>query len=586
MYLKTYLHQYHKINLQSCLENLRRLEGRARQCYVERISLNSNQFVEMMLFDGVFIIMFLLKFYSPERQDNDPINTMWMIAALQHDMILLENQLLFFVLEHLFSLVPVSNHYFNFFDLTIDFLKDLVKENTTLGTINKFGVKHILDLLRSCYIPSSSPCFNNEPYSKFSVTELNDISVKFKARVSVSSCLLDVNFTEGVLEIQPLFIEDRTKFFFQNLIALKQCHYPKASYVTSYALFMNYLVNTPKDAGSRREDDWTCPSCGNVNFSFRTTCNMRNCTQSRPADHNSKSSAKPLQAHQGYSSSAAYLGSGAPSSMYMGVPPYGSSIFNGTSLPPYNLPFSGGSAYHYDYGSRLSAGSPYPLHFSGPSPYASGSMLGTGGMYGMPPLMDRYGLGLPMGHAAMGARPGVFLDENPQNKAADATRDSDWTCPNCGNVNFSFRTVCNMRKCNTPKPSSQAAKSEKSSKQKMPDGSWKCEKCNNINYPFRTKCNRQNCGAEKPSESKNSPAATASGDDQVKSEVVSRFVSEPFASDCAEICASSEGRGTEAGNRVGTIFSAMKLVLDNIPRGTDINTWAGAVYVTDKDSSE
>lgn len=40
-------------------------------------------------------------------------------------------------------------------------------------------------------------------------------------------------------------------------------------------------------AGGRREDDWTCPSCGNVNFSFRTTCNMRNCTQPRPADHNS-----------------------------------------------------------------------------------------------------------------------------------------------------------------------------------------------------------------------------------------------------------------------------------------------------------
>lgn len=38
--------------------------------------------------------------------------------------------------------------------------------------------------------------------------------------------------------------------------------------------------------GARREDDWTCPSCGNVNFSFRTTCNMRNCTQPRPADHN------------------------------------------------------------------------------------------------------------------------------------------------------------------------------------------------------------------------------------------------------------------------------------------------------------
>ncbi|KAL2454446.1 Uncharacterized protein Adt_48052 [Abeliophyllum distichum] len=105
--------------------------------------------------------------------------------------------------------------------------------------------------------------------------------------------------------------------------------------------------------GGRREDDWTCPSCGNVNFSFRTTCNMRNCTQPRPADHNSKSAAKPMQAPQGYSSAAPYLGSGAPSSMYMGVPPYGSSLFNGTSIPPYDVPFSGASAYQYNYGNRL-----------------------------------------------------------------------------------------------------------------------------------------------------------------------------------------------------------------------------------------
>lgn len=45
-------------------------------------------------------------------------------------------------------------------------------------------------------------------------------------------------------------------------------------------------------AGGRREDDWTCPSCGNVNFSFRTTCNMHNCAQPRPADHNTVSWAK------------------------------------------------------------------------------------------------------------------------------------------------------------------------------------------------------------------------------------------------------------------------------------------------------
>lgn len=48
-----------------------------------------------------------------------------------------------------------------------------------------------------------------------------------------------------------------------------------------------------------------------------------------------------------------------------------------------------------------------------------------------------------------------FHSSNPP----DATRDNDWTCPKCGNINFSFRTVCNMRKCNTPKPGSQVCTS-------------------------------------------------------------------------------------------------------------------------------
>ncbi|KAF8393835.1 hypothetical protein HHK36_020033 [Tetracentron sinense] len=261
-YLKTYLDSYCQINLQSCLQNLRDLEGRTRKCYVEHISLNSDQFVEMMLFDGVFIIMFLLKFYSPEIGDEDPIiKNMSMSGAIQYDMILLENQLPFFVLDHLFSLAQVSGQYSNFFQLTIELLRDLVKENTIQGgNIDGSQVKHILDLLRSCCIPSSLRPIRNVPYSRhstvtelhysrLSVTELHDVGVKFKAGVSGSSCLLDVKFTNGVLKIQPLRIQDRTESLFRNLIALEQCHYPESAYVTGYALFMGYLINTPKDAG-------------------------------------------------------------------------------------------------------------------------------------------------------------------------------------------------------------------------------------------------------------------------------------------------------------------------------------------------
>ncbi|CAH8362861.1 unnamed protein product [Eruca vesicaria subsp. sativa] len=276
--------------------------------------------------------------------------------------------------------------------------------------------------------------------------------------------------------------------------------------------------------GGRREDDWTCPSCGNVNFSFRTTCNMRNCTQSRPADHNGKSAPRPMQPQQSFASPGRYLGSGSPSPVLMGGSPYGSSLFNGSSMTPYDVPFSGGSPYHFNYNSRYPAGPHYrPFHMSGPpSPYHRGSMMGSGGMYGMPPPpMDRYGFGMAMSPAAAAAmmpRPGgYFADEKSQKR--DSTRENDWTCPNCGNVNFSFRTVCNMRKCNTPKPGpqlQQCGSSDKTSNQKAPEGSWKCDSCGNINYPFRSKCNRQNCGADKPgSQSNGSPSNAPEDNDQV-----------------------------------------------------------------------
>ncbi|KAG0473412.1 hypothetical protein HPP92_015269 [Vanilla planifolia] len=243
---------------------------------------------------------------------------------------------------------------------------------------------------------------------------------------------------------------------------------------------------------------------------------MHNCSQPRPVDHNGKSAPKSMQTPPPFTAAGGYMGSAAPSSIYGGAP-YGSSFYNGSPLPPYDLR-AGGSAYSYGYSGRLSVGSPYgPLHMSGPPAYSGGSMLGPGGIYGMPPLMDRYGMGLPMGHGGMGIpRPGIFPDDDFQKKHEDARRDNDWICPNCGNRNFAFRTVCNMKKCNMPKPGNQGPKSDnsKGSKPKMPEGSWKCDKCNNINYPFRTKCNRQNCGAERPPESNEPRGLTSEEDEQ------------------------------------------------------------------------
>ncbi|AQK51260.1 RanBP2-type zinc finger protein [Zea mays] len=239
---------------------------------------------------------------------------------------------------------------------------------------------------------------------------------------------------------------------------------------------------------------------------------MRNCNQSRPADHT-----KAMQTPPRYPTSGGYMSPGTPPSMYLGggAPPYGSSMFNGPAMTRYGITqFPGGSAYPYGYGGRISMGSPYgPMQMAGPTAYSGGSMMGAGGMYGMP--MDRYGL-IPAGSGPMGTRAGSYSDEDSQKKSAGAGRDNDWECPNCHNINFGFRTVCNMRKCNTPRPENQGSKPDglRGSKPKTPEGSWKCEQCNNINYPFRTKCNRPQCGAEKPSQTNNANESAEDQDNQ------------------------------------------------------------------------
>uniref|UniRef100_M8CDJ0 RanBP2-type zinc finger protein n=1 Tax=Aegilops tauschii TaxID=37682 RepID=M8CDJ0_AEGTA len=278
--------------------------------------------------------------------------------------------------------------------------------------------------------------------------------------------------------------------------------------------------------GSRREDDWICPSCNNVNFAFRTTCNMRNCDQSRPADHT-----KAMQTPPHYSVPGRYMPPGTPPSMYLtgAPPPYGSNLYNGHPMPRYGIPqLPPGSGYPYGYGGRVPMGSPYgPMHMAAPPPYSSGSMVGAGGMYSISMPMDRYGLGSPAGPGAMGTRAGSYSDEGSQKKSAGAGRDNDWKCPNCNNINFAFRTVCNMRKCNTPRPDTQGSKpdSSRAPKPKTPEGSWKCEKCNNINYPFRTKCNRPSCGEEKPLQANSPDNLATDQDNQILIKIIHLLIS-------------------------------------------------------------
>ncbi|CAI5517183.1 unnamed protein product [Closterium sp. Naga37s-1] len=63
--------------------------------------------------------------------------------------------------------------------------------------------------------------------------------------------------------------------------------------------------------------------------------------------------------------------------------------------------------------------------------------------------MDAY---RPMPPPGMQQRQGEGADGRKRRGGPEGSGEGDWVCFKCGNTNFSFRTHCNMRKCNEPRP--------------------------------------------------------------------------------------------------------------------------------------
>ncbi|CAN6199053.1 unnamed protein product [Urochloa humidicola] len=137
-----------------------------------------------------------------------------------------------------------------------------------------------------------------------------------------------------------------------------------------------------------------------------------------------------------------------------------------------------------------------------------------GGMgFGPGPELGRYSYGFrgsPMPVSSPWS--GGALVENNDSIASrkrrggpDGLSEGDWTCPKCDNVNFSFRTSCNMKKCGAPRPTTPGVNTSVPRKDNKgaPEGSWTCPECNNLNYPFRTVCNRKGCSYSKPAPTNN-----------------------------------------------------------------------------------
>ncbi|PON67192.1 hypothetical protein TorRG33x02_265600 [Trema orientale] len=269
------------------IDSVKELEEKARACYEGPITLNSNEFVEMMVLDGCFVLELFRGAAGGFKQlgypRNDPIFAMrGSMHSIQRDMIMLENQLPLFILDRLLGLQLgdpdqrglVSKLALQFFDPLMPTDEPLTKSDrsklessmgytTTFDPLWDQGGLHCLDVFRRSLLrrgPQPEPRVWMKRWSHANrvadkrrqqlihcVTELREAGVKFKKRKT--DRFWDVRFKNGILEIPRLLIHDGTKSLFLNLIALEQCHFDSSNEITSYVIFMDNLINSPEDVG-------------------------------------------------------------------------------------------------------------------------------------------------------------------------------------------------------------------------------------------------------------------------------------------------------------------------------------------------
>lgn len=140
------------INEEELLSIIKDIQNRIRCCYVETVPLESDNFVRMISMDASFILELFLKSYECKWEIDDPIMMEgWLLNKMYHELLLLENQLPFFVIEKLFHLLPSCSTSSSLVQLTFDFFDSFNIHKKAKNV--EIQIHHFTDLLRLFQLP-------------------------------------------------------------------------------------------------------------------------------------------------------------------------------------------------------------------------------------------------------------------------------------------------------------------------------------------------------------------------------------------------------------------------------------------------
>ncbi|KAJ3709150.1 hypothetical protein LUZ61_012855 [Rhynchospora tenuis] len=270
-YLRDFLSR-HNVRLDVLVKEMRALEIRARQCYSGFIHLDSEQFVEMLLLDGCFVLEVLYKRLNKETdflQDSS-----WILNRIVTDFLLLENQIPFFVIHKLYSISCMG--LLSEKECSDSILQDLTEFAQWRAPmwvwprqfeIPQCEIHHLIHFYQEFHVPKqtkfpvitvqSSMVRKEDPvYMMPSASDLRDAGIIFQAK-KIPAHFLDITFKNEIFEMPMIGTGLDEKIIILNLIAWNakfSTEAPKQSDnsnylspLSSYTILLESLLRTKND---------------------------------------------------------------------------------------------------------------------------------------------------------------------------------------------------------------------------------------------------------------------------------------------------------------------------------------------------
>ncbi|XP_052290027.1 UPF0481 protein At3g47200-like [Citrus sinensis] len=243
---------------------MRKLEGEARKCYSEKVSLTSHQFVEMMLLDACFIVeLFCYRALGIGYGNDHTFRIIWNSRILGRDLLLAHNQLPLFVLQKVYdrtttparpNIVQVENEFIRIRCATELQEAGIKFEKIPKTTTDELPELPILfeEVIIQTAPPNTEQVKNEEFIRIRCATELQEAGIKFEKIPKTTMDELPelpILFEEakGIMKISELTIDNGTESLLRNLTDYEQYQNTRYGPLVSYIDVMDGLINTVKD---------------------------------------------------------------------------------------------------------------------------------------------------------------------------------------------------------------------------------------------------------------------------------------------------------------------------------------------------